>query len=67
MATGFNELERDALFAEEGWQNGRRLPQIFRLAEYLETEMSKKIDLLTSMVRNCEFGKQARSKEAARK
>jgi hypothetical protein len=66
LANGFNERERDALFAEDAWQNGYRLPQILHLTEHLETEMAKKFDLLISMLRNCEVGKQARSKEAAR-
>lgn len=65
IASGFNDSERDVLFAEDGWQNGHRLSQILHLTEHLETEMSKKFDLLTSMVTNCEVGKQARSQEAA--
>jgi hypothetical protein len=65
LANGFNERERDALFDEDAWQNGHRLSQILHVAEYLETGMAKKFDLLTSMVRNCEVGKQARSKEDA--
>ncbi len=66
LANGFSERERDALFAEDGWQNGQRLSQILHLTEHLETEMAKKFDLLTSMVTNCEVGKKARIKEAAR-
>ena len=66
LARGFNECERAALFPEHAWQNGHRLSQILHLTEYLETEMSKKFDLLTSMVSNCEVGKQAKSKKAAR-
>jgi hypothetical protein len=62
LANGFNERERDALFAEDAWQNGHRLSQILHLAEYLETQMAKKYDLLMSMVRNCEVGKKAKPK-----
>jgi len=60
IASGFNEHERDVLFAEDAWQNGHRLSQILHLTEYLETQMDRKYDLLMSMVRNCELGKKAR-------
>jgi hypothetical protein len=59
LASGFNERERDILFAEDAWQNGHRLSQILHLAGYLETQMEKKFDALVSMVRNCEVGKKA--------
>jgi hypothetical protein len=59
LASGFNERERDVLFAEDAWQNGHRLSQILHLAGYLETQMEKKFDALVSMVRNCEVGKKA--------
>jgi hypothetical protein len=62
LANGFNERERDALFAVDAWQNGHRLPQILYLTEYLETQMAKKFDLLTSMVTKCEVGKRTKLK-----
>jgi hypothetical protein len=62
IASGFNEHERDVLFAEDAWQNGHRLSQILRLTEYLETQMAKTFDLLTSVVTKCEVGKRAKQK-----
>jgi len=65
LARGFSERERDALFPEDAWQNGDRLPQILHLTEYLEDQMAKKYDLLMSMVRNCEVGKKAELQRSA--
>ena len=59
LANGFNERERNALFAEDAWQNGHRLSQILHLTHYLETQMETKSDPLLSMVSNCEIGKKA--------
>ena len=59
LGTGFSKHEWDVLSAEDAWQNGHRLSQILHLAEYLETQMEKKFDLLLLMVRNCEVGKKA--------
>jgi hypothetical protein len=64
IASGFNEDERDVLFAEDAWQNGHRLSQILYLTEYLETQMERKYDLLMSMVTNCEIGKKAELKRS---
>lgn len=65
LACGFHEHEREILFAEDAWQNRRRLSQILHLTEYLETQMAKKFDLLTSMVTNCEVGKKAGPRRSA--
>jgi hypothetical protein len=65
LACGFNEREREILFAEDAWQNGHRLSQILYLTGYLENQMAQKYDLLMSMVTNCEVGKKARSRRSA--
>jgi hypothetical protein len=62
LETGFSSHEWAVLSAEDAWQNGHRLSQILHLTEYLETQMAKKFDLLTSMVRTCEVGKRAKLK-----
>jgi hypothetical protein len=64
LGTEFSKHEWDVLSAEDAWQNGHRLSQILPLAKYLETEMAKKFDLLTSMVSNCEVGKKAKPKSS---
>jgi hypothetical protein len=66
LGTGFSEQEWEVLSAEDAWQNEHRLSQILNLANHLETQMEKKFDLLLLTVSNCEVGKQASSKEAAR-
>ncbi len=60
VGKGFNEQERDVLFAEDAWQNGHRLSQILHLAEHLGAQMERNYDLLMSMASNCEVGKKAK-------
>jgi hypothetical protein len=59
LGKGFSKHEWTVLSAKEAWQSGHRLSQILYLAEYLETQMEKKFDLLLLMVSNCEVGKKA--------
>ncbi len=40
----FHEREMEVLTAEEAWQNGRRLPQVLHLLEYLEDQIVRQLD-----------------------
>ena len=71
LGTAFSKGEWAILTAKRAWQNGRRLPQVFRLLKYLEDQISKQCDLYESviysgMLGDCNLGQWAKKKEAAR-
>lgn len=69
LGSDFSDTEWEALTAEDAWQNGRRLSQIFHLLRYLEDQIAKQFDLFDSvlcsgLLGDCNLGRWAANKES---
>ena len=70
LGTCFSKKEWEVLTAKGAWQNGRRLPQVLQLLNYLEDQIAKQFDLFDSvlcsgLLGDCNLGKYAQTKKAA--